>query len=147
MSGPAPHFSYDQMAAAIEATYGVKTEAARLLGCDRMTVHRYIKKYPDLLELCKRQDDKILDLAEEMLFLKVMGGDMRAIMFTLRCKGKRRGWVEKHIIEHEIKEATPDLSAMAPKDLETGIAGVLQKSRVTLALVGAAANREPAEAK
>lgn len=48
--------------------------------------------------------DDILDLAEEKLHEAVADGDMKAVTFILRTKGRNRGYVEKVEMDHGIKD-------------------------------------------
>ena len=87
--------------AAIEASDGTKTDVARKLGVHRNTVSRYIRENPVFAEAFERVLDARLDDAESALQALIRAGDLGAIIFFLKCQGKRRGYIEKQVIEHE----------------------------------------------
>jgi len=48
--------------------------------------------------------EDVLDLAEEKLFNAVEEGDLKAVTFLLRTKGKARGYAEKIELEHGVQD-------------------------------------------
>lgn len=48
--------------------------------------------------------DDILDLAEEKLHEAIGEGDMKAVQFLLRTKGRNRGYVEKMEMDHGVQD-------------------------------------------
>lgn len=67
-------------------------------GSDRSKVYRYIKKYK-LEEELDNARETLLDIAECSLINAVIKGDLRAVMFILRTRGKNRGYSERQEIE------------------------------------------------
>lgn len=102
--GEKPHWTVDQMADALRDTVGVKTAAARRLGCDRLTVERYCRKHPTLQAICDEQKEVRLDLAESSLIKATHAGEAWAVCFLLKCQGKERGYFETMRNEHTGKD-------------------------------------------
>lgn len=95
--GAPEKFTQEQMIESITATKGMKTLAAKKLGCDYKTVCRYIELYPDVAQAEKTARESMLDAVELKLFDRCMKDDTTAIIFTLKTLGKSRGYIEKQI--------------------------------------------------
>lgn len=64
------------------------------LGIDRKTFYKWREKYPTLDEKLTEAEESIIDFTESKLVEKVNDGDITAIIFMLKTRGKRRGYVE-----------------------------------------------------
>lgn len=101
-------FTPEQVEMALRATAGVYTLAAAWLesktgrSCSTNTVSNYIKRYPKLAAAEEAILHQNLDLAETELLKAIRGGNMTAIIFYLKTKGKQRGYTERQEI------TTPD---------------------------------------
>jgi len=89
-------FTVEQVKAALEAGAGIYSQAAQLLKCAPNTVKNYVERYPELATACDEIVDINLDMAESMLLKKMSEGNLTALIFFLKCKGKHRGWVERY---------------------------------------------------
>ena len=107
-------FSVRQVGLALDAGGGFVTYAARILKCRVETVRQYIKNYPILAELLSDVNESHLDTSELGLFRKRDLGDNTAIIFHLKCKGKKRGWIDNAAININ---AEVDLSKANWKDI------------------------------
>lgn len=96
----AQRFTKQQIAEALEKAAGFQTVAAQILKCDRMTIANYLKRYPELAEIHTNVVDTFLDKAELKLQGQIEKGNMAAIIFYLKTKGKTRGYVER--VENEL---------------------------------------------
>lgn len=65
------------------------------LKISRTTWYRWLKGDPELKQLINDSEQALLDNAETMLYKKVTEGDLTAIIFTLKTKGKNRGYTER----------------------------------------------------
>ena len=112
-------YSEQDFAEALTRTHGVVLAAARALGCNPATVWRAIKRHPDLVRVREEAKVNIIDLAERGLHGKVEEGNLTACIFTLKCLGKDRGYIERTEVEHsgEVKTGI-DLSALSAEDLK-----------------------------
>ena len=95
---------------AFNSTCGVLQDAAEKLKINRATLSKWIKADPALKEALETAREEALDLAESKLFELMEDGNLTAIIFFLKCKGKKRGYVERtkvktiEAVEFEIKE-------------------------------------------
>lgn len=86
--------------AALEENNGNVSAAARSLGCARQSIYDYINKYDEIAEVLDDAREQIVDKAEEALMRQITHGDTTAIIFTLKTRGRGRGWGEKIETEH-----------------------------------------------
>jgi hypothetical protein len=106
-----PKVTNEEIADALRKTHGIIAKAAALLSkeksdksdCNisitRSAVSQRIKKNIKLQEVHDEAVDALLDHAEDELFRKIFDGDMTAIIFYLKCKGKKRGYIERQSLE------------------------------------------------
>ena len=85
-------FSVGQVREALEAACGIQMEAARILGCQKSMVGKYIQRYPTLRQAAKDIENLNLDKAETALHKAIEEGNVQAITFYLKTKGKGRGY-------------------------------------------------------
>lgn len=78
-------------------TYGNISATCRAVGISRPTFYLYKKEDAEFAQALKdaEPDEVLVDLAEEHLAKKIEAGDTAAIIFTLKTKGKPRGYVER----------------------------------------------------
>ncbi len=95
-------FTAEQVAAAIREARGLQTAAAARLGCTRQTIARYIKKYETVRTAYEEANERQIDTAEAALFKQISEGNVTAIIFYLKTKGKKRGYVEKQEIDYTV---------------------------------------------
>lgn len=77
-------------------------EACRAVEISRVTYLRWRKAYKWFDQACWETEEALLDFGESKLMVAINKGEGWAICFFLKCKGKSRGWVEKHIIEGDM---------------------------------------------
>ena len=85
----------EEFAIMLEKAGGFKTRVAKQLGITLSAVCHRIKRSEYLREQCKSIEETVLDMAEAALLKAVNEGEAWAITFVLKCKGKKRGWVER----------------------------------------------------
>ena len=88
------NFSQDTVLAAIEGSAGIMTPVANKLGCDWRTAQKYVNKWAQTRQAFDNEQEKILDMAESVLFRNIKGGDSRDAKWVLSKKGKSRGYGE-----------------------------------------------------
>lgn len=83
------------MIKSLEKTLGIVTTAAKMAGIDRTTHYNWI--LTDNEYKCKVESiyDLAIDFVEGKLYDKIKDGDTTAIIFYLKTKGKKRGYVER----------------------------------------------------
>ena len=88
-------YTVKQVAEALRKSGGLKTEAAKQLGCVPTTIANYIGRHDELKKVEAQCVEDQLDIAESALFQHIEGGNIPALLFYLKCKGKHRGYIEK----------------------------------------------------
>ena len=116
-----PKFTVEQIAEALKGSAGIRSGAALSLGCSRSTIANYVERHPDLSKIESEIVESNLDRAEFQLLKAITSGNLTAIIFYLKCKGKHRGYLERHQVEGSgggpviVK---PDLSSLTDDDLK-----------------------------
>ena len=95
MAAPTEKFTAEQVINAIKTSRGILSSAADSLGCHRRTVDRYVAKYPTVREEYEEANERVIDFAESRLLKNINDGDTASIIFFLKTRGKRRGYVER----------------------------------------------------
>ena len=91
-------YKQEEILEAIKKSGGFLTKAAEQLGCTYHTVWNYLKKYKSLQKALEEIKEKQLDFAESKLIGEINASNLTAIIFYLKCKGKDRGYIERHEI-------------------------------------------------
>lgn len=78
--------------AALRASGGVVTLAAKKLNINRRTLNRYLVETPELWTIKEEIREEILDLAEAELIKLIREGHPRSVQFYLRTMGRERGY-------------------------------------------------------
>ena len=71
------------------------TAACTALGIARKTFYEWREKKKKLAEGLEAAEEAIIDFAESKLVEHINNDDVQALIFFLRTKGKKRGYVEK----------------------------------------------------
>ena len=71
------------------------TATCTALGISRKTFYEWKEKKKKLAEGLEAADEAIIDFAESKLVEHINNDDVQALIFFLRTKGKKRGYVEK----------------------------------------------------
>ena len=83
------------MLTALESSLGIVTTAAKQAGINRSTHRNWMRSDPAYAEAAREIEDIALDFSESHLMSQIRAGNITAIIFFLKCKGKRRGYVER----------------------------------------------------
>ena len=103
-----PRHTDAQVIAALQASAGVMAHAARKLGLSRGALHARIHGSKSLMDAWTETMESNLDLAESKLLTAINNGELAAVFFFLKCRGKKRGYVERH--EFDYAEAPAPLA-------------------------------------
>lgn len=99
---------------ALFASGGVITYAARALGMERQSLSTRVNASDILRTAADEAVERNLDIAENKLLTKIDRGNLVAILFYLKTKGKRRGYIERQET-HEVSDA--ELNAEIEREL------------------------------
>ncbi len=93
---------------ALESSLGVVTTACEKVGISRNTYYNYLKDDLEFAEKCKEFTEVALDFVESKMYQKTNGVKVKGdngvyttppsdtmIIFYLKCKGKKRGYIER----------------------------------------------------
>jgi len=90
--------SYLEIAEALIKNDGFVMKAALSLGISYHRINKLIKLNPRLREIVVDATEALLDLAESRLKDGILAGDKTCIIFTLKCRGRMRGWIEENTV-------------------------------------------------
>jgi hypothetical protein len=74
---------------------GIIYLACEAANIGRRTYFVWMKKDPEFAASVRELDEYLLDFTESKLMAKIQSGNLTAMIFYLKCKGKARGWVER----------------------------------------------------
>ena len=86
---------------ALEKSLGIVSPAARNAKVPRGMHYQWLKEDPIYKEAFEDVMEMQLDFAESALLTNIKNGSSTDTIFYLKCKGKKRGYVEKQ--EQEVK--------------------------------------------
>ena len=87
------------MIAALEEAWGVVTMACKNVGMSRQTHYEWYREDEAYKLEVDSVPDTALDLVESELFKQIQNGEVSSTIFYLKCKGKKRGYIEKTEID------------------------------------------------
>ena len=95
-----PKLKLQHVADALRQAGGIISTAAKILeaaygSCTPRTVRNYVKRHPRLAEVIEETVELNLDTAESQLMTLIANGNIAAVIFYLKTKGKARGYVER----------------------------------------------------
>ena len=88
-----------QMLAALEKHLNIVSSACKEVGINRDTHYDWLKKDKEYKRKVKEIDNVALDFAESALHQQIKKGNPLSTMFYLKCKAKKRGYIEQNNIE------------------------------------------------
>lgn len=105
------------MIEALEKSLGVVTMAAKSVGIARSTHYNWLKEDEEYRKAVEDLDDIALDFAESRLHQRMKESDTTAIIFYLKTKGKKRGYVERQELDHtSMGERIEGFNYLIPND-------------------------------
>lgn len=104
-----------KMIESLELSLGVVSTAAKKAGIHRSTHYEWMNTDLDYKKQVEDIQDIALDFAESKLHEQMNEGNVSSIIFYLKTKGKKRGYVERQ--EFEFKDTEPDLSGLSTDEI------------------------------
>ncbi|MCL1937606.1 MAG: hypothetical protein FWF52_04325 [Candidatus Azobacteroides sp.] len=80
---------------ALKQTLGVVTPACENAGIDRTTHYKWMKEDECYKNIVEDIENIALDFAESRLHINIKNGDVASILFYLKTRGKKRGYIEQ----------------------------------------------------
>ena len=80
---------------ALEKSLGVVTTACKAVGISRTTFYKYVDEDQEFAKAVLEIEEVALDFVESQNFKQIQKGNVTSIIFYLKTKGKKRGFVEK----------------------------------------------------
>jgi hypothetical protein len=84
---------------ALEKSLGIVTTACKQVGINRDTYYEWLKKDKEFKRKVKELQNVALDFAESQLHKQIAKGNPLSTMFYLKCKGKKRGYIEQQEVK------------------------------------------------
>ena len=122
--------SNEEIMTVLEKTEGNISRAAKILELNDTTLYRKAKKDPEIKEFLELLDQRLIDLAKDVLREKLeTDKDLKAAIFLLETKGKDEGFHKKVVKEVsgkdgkpiEVKETTAETIKRADKAINKAI--------------------------
>lgn len=88
-----------KMVAALEKSLGIVTSACKSVDISRETHYKWLRSDTEYRRACKEIENVALDFVETQLHKQIAKGNSISTIFYLKCKGKKRGYIEDHTIE------------------------------------------------
>lgn len=88
------------MIEALKSTLGVVSPALQIANVGRATYYGWLKDDPVFKDEIDDLDNLALDFAENKLHNQIKDENITAIIFYLKTKGKKRGYIERQGIDH-----------------------------------------------
>jgi hypothetical protein len=74
---------------------GIISYACQNTGITRACYYKWMENDPKFKEKCEEINEEVIDTVESKLLSAINNGDLTAIIFYLKTKGKKRGYVER----------------------------------------------------
>jgi hypothetical protein len=124
--GARRRFTRAQVVEALRNAAGIYSGAAQMLGCAPNTIANYVDRSPKLQKLVREIQEQHLDLAETKLLTHLRDGNLKAVIFYLKTKGKVRGYSERTEVTGPNGRPLSlelDVTKLSDEELEQIIAG------------------------
>ena len=107
---------------AFEDAKGIVSYACKAVNISRQTYYRWKGEDNDFKEACEDIEEMVIDLVEGKLLNAINEGEITAMIFYLKTKGKKRGYVERFQLD-DISDREPievHYVMPNPRDEDTG---------------------------
>ena len=88
------HDQKEKVLKLLEKNYGIVTPNCKEAGISRDCFYRWKQEDPDFKRRVDEIDDITLDFVEKKLLDKIASGHDKAIMFYMRYKARKRGYID-----------------------------------------------------
>ncbi len=109
--------SFKTIAKTYEKKSANVTATCTALNVSRTIFYKWKNRYPKLEALLDEVDESLLDFAESKLLENIQDGDVTSLIFFLKTKGKKRGYVEQ--VENKVSISPfEELLKSLPDDID-----------------------------
>jgi len=84
---------------ALEKSMGIVSKACQIVNLDRSTFYKYYNEDEQFKEDVDNMQEYVLDFAESKLLENIKDKKETSIIFYLKTKGRKRGYVEKQDVD------------------------------------------------
>jgi hypothetical protein len=99
---------------ALEESCGVVSTACAAIGFPRSTFYKWLNEDTEFKAAVEEIQEYAIDVAESALQKLIKNGETAAIIFYLKTKGKKRGFVEKMEQDHRFPDGVQLVFEKAP---------------------------------
>jgi DNA-binding transcriptional regulator GbsR (MarR family) len=89
----------DNMIQALELNLGNVSLACKAMNIARQTHYQWMREDKEYRKAVKDMENAALDFAESSLLKQIAKGNPLSTIFFLKCKGKKRGYIEQNNLE------------------------------------------------
>ncbi|MGA1048501.1 MAG: hypothetical protein ACO3UU_10840 [Minisyncoccia bacterium] len=89
----------EKMIQALELNLGNDTLSCKAMNISRDTHYRWMREDKEYRRAVKDMENAALDFAESQLLKQIQKGNPLSTIFYLKCKGKKRGYIEQNNLE------------------------------------------------
>ena len=107
-----------KLISALENNLGIVTAACKQVKVHRSTYYDWYNHDKDFKKSVDDIQDQTLDFVESQLHKKIKDGDTTSIIFYCKTKGKKRGYIERQEIKHDIDTKSKLIEWKPAKDKE-----------------------------
>lgn len=111
--------SKKKMLEALTKTLGVVTTAAKAAGIHRSSHYDWLRDDEEYRREVEAIEEVAIDFGESALHQRMNEGSDSAIIFFLKTKGKKRGYIERS--EIDFKNRLPDFSDISTEELRKAL--------------------------
>jgi hypothetical protein len=111
---------------AMKSQMGIVTKACRIANIERCTFYRWYAEDAEFKAAIDDVENIAVDFVEGKLYELIQDKNPAAIIFHLKCRGKKRGYYEKSQIEHSGQlniNAKVDFTKLTDDELRAIVAG------------------------
>jgi len=94
-----PEETKQRMILALEQNLGIVTNACKAIGISIPMHYKWLKEDAEYRRAVKDMENAALDFAESQLLKQIQKGNPLSTIFYLKCKGKKRGYIEQNNLE------------------------------------------------
>lgn len=84
----------------LKKNMGIVTISCQQAHCSRSYFYKLMNTNEKFREEVQDIENHVLDFVENSLLSQIKAGDTTATIFYLKCKGRKRGYIDKQEIEH-----------------------------------------------